>query len=125
MNKDLYVMVADGGRAKVFRSALPPVTLVTVHDHINYVGRRTPQEEERFCRDLCKLLDTEAKAGRYDALVLVAPPLFLDQLRTHLSQDCNARLLKSVAQDLLKTPEDKLLEHLCLDIPELQARKAS
>ena len=69
-------------------------------------------EKQHFIRDLAALLDKEAKRGRYDRLVLVAPPKALGYLRRALSDQVRDRITGEIRKDLMHLPTRDLPPHL-------------
>ena len=69
-------------------------------------------EKQHFIRDLAALLDKEAKRGRYDRLVLVAPPKALGYLRDALSDQVRGRITGEINKDLVHLPIQDLPRHL-------------
>ena len=66
------------------------------------------QAAENFARSLAHRLDAESARGRFDRLILVAPPRFLGWLRRHLAAVTLGKVTGSVAKDLRATS----VEHL-------------
>ncbi len=151
MTKRLYILLADNGRAKVFRSELPLTSLEIVYDQVHFQGKKKPSEiysdrpgsqpsgsggfhsfagerstheDEHFARELCKFIEGECRADRFDALIVAAPPHFLGELRKHLSCGCEAKLLGTHALDLVKMPADAIIDHLAHNNPVLAAHAA-
>lgn len=146
MNKHLYILVADSGRAKVFRAETPLASLETVYDKLNYRGRqkvsevyadragrqqtgsggyhsfageRETHEDERFSRELCKFLCDEYQRGKFDTLILTAPPPFMGQLRKHLRKTCRKVLLNTIDKDLVKLSEQDIIAQVLQGNPDL------
>lgn len=69
-------------------------------------------EAEVFARELGKWLETEHQAGRFDHLVLVCPPRFLGELRSHLSARCTEALVKTVNKDLVRARPADIVDHI-------------
>jgi protein required for attachment to host cells len=63
-----------------------------------------------FARRLAERLD--AKAGRFDRLLLVAPSAFLGELRAALGEAMHARLAGSLDRDLTRLPLADLAREL-------------
>lgn len=61
-------------------------------------------EETRFVREFSARLSRAASAGRFDRLILVAPPKVLGELREALEKAAAARVVDEVAKDLTKHP---------------------
>ena len=151
MTKQLYILLADNGRAKVFRSEMPLTSLEIVYDQVHFQGKKKPSEiysdrpgsqpsgaggfhsfagerstheDEHFARELCKFIEGECRAGKFDALVVAAPPHFLGELRKHLPRECEAKLVGSYPLDLVKMPNEAIIDHLGNSNPALAARSA-
>ncbi|NQW10163.1 MAG: host attachment protein [Alphaproteobacteria bacterium] len=62
-----------------------------------------------FAHEIARLLKHEKDtAGRYDQLVIVAPPSFLGDLRDCLSPTVKSCVTHEIAKDLTKLPEREL-----------------
>ena len=136
-----YILVADSGKAKIFKSDASLGALELVHEQANPAGRLTRteldsdrpgtqrnsiggthglggddnshhHESEVFACELCKYLQTEHQVGNYNSLMLVAPPHFLGELRQHLSKECQHVLGKTVNKDLLRADSKEIIAHL-------------
>ena len=64
--------------------------------------------KERFAREIAARLYAYAHRGRFDALVLVAPPHVLGDLRRELHQEVADRIVAEVPKDLTKHPVDQI-----------------
>src|ERR1700712_1213817 len=62
------------------------------------------QEEDRFAAATAEMLNARALRNDYDALVLVAPPHMLGELRKHLHKEVERRLVAEVPKDLVNAP---------------------
>lgn len=65
-------------------------------------------EQSDFARDLAEKLDVAARAGKYDQLIIAAPPHFLGDLRTVLGASARAKLQAAIDKDLVKLPSADL-----------------
>lgn len=61
-------------------------------------------DEERFAADAATLLNRRAQAGEFEALVVVAPPQTLGELRRHYDPAVQGRLLAEIGKDLTGHP---------------------
>jgi protein required for attachment to host cells len=61
-------------------------------------------EEDRFAAETAELLRKRALRNEYDALVVVAPPRTLGELRKHYHKEVEKRLAGEVAKDLTGHP---------------------
>lgn len=140
MKKTYYILVADAGAAKLYRTEGGSGTPELAHERSNPAGRKTRSElesdhpgmqrnsiggahslggdndaqrheSEQFARELCSMLKREHGAGKFTDLLIAAPPHFLGELRQHLSADCQKVLGKTLHKDLLRTDPKNLLVH--------------
>lgn len=147
--KQLYILVADSGRAKVFKGETPLDNLELVFDQVNFHGRqkaseiysdragsqrsgrggyhsfageRDAHEEYKFSRELCRFLCEEHRTGKYSELVLIAPPQFLGVLRKHLEKECGTVPLQTLDKDLVKQSEQDIIDSILENLPELNLK---
>ncbi len=135
-----WVLIADGSRARIFEQSgralksvrglslsaeLPPnrdlladrpgrafeSQTPTRHAMVN---RTDPHRELKraFAKRIARVLQSKLAEKRYDRLVVVAPPVTLGDLRRALPKGVRDRVEVEVAQDLIKTPQHQLAEHL-------------
>ncbi len=152
--EQLYILVADNGRAKIFRGEIPLEHLEIVFEDINskgrqkladfysdkagtqqsgsggfhsFAGERQSNEEEKYSRQLCHLLHKEHQAGKFNKLILIAPPHLLGNLRKHLERDCYKALTLAIDKDLTALNEKEILEKILeyQPNPDLSAMKVS
>ncbi len=69
-------------------------------------------EKQRFAHQLAAMLEDELNQGKFDRLVLVAPPKALGQLRDELSKSLRAKVSAELAKDLTHLPAQELQKHL-------------
>ena len=62
------------------------------------------QAEDRFAEASAEILNERALRKDYDALVVVAPPRTLGELRKHFHKEVERRLVAEVPKDLVNTP---------------------
>lgn len=62
------------------------------------------QEEDRFAAETAAALKARALDGDYEALIVVAPPRTLGELRKHYHKEVERRLVGEVPKDLTKMP---------------------
>lgn len=60
--------------------------------------------KHEFAREIAAVLETSAKAGRFDELVIVAPPVVLGELRKSLASQVTERVIADIDKDLTKHP---------------------
>ncbi len=68
--------------------------------------------KERFARDVAGALERAAGEKLYDALVLVAPPRTLGDLRQALGKHAGARVTREIGKDLTNISDHDLPAHL-------------
>ena len=123
------VLVADGRKLLFLRNAgdaaYPNLVVEHAEEHSNPADRdqasdaagraSSPQgasrssvqatdfhqlEEDRFAADAADLLKRRALAHRFDALIVVAPPKTLGELRKHYHKEVSDRLVGELDKDL-------------------------
>ena len=137
----LWYVVADGGRARfverdengAFRTILSFVS-ADLREKSSDFGKDRPTrvqdsvgparhavEPRRdlhqaakgdFIREVADQLDAEQKQGRFDELVLVAPPGVLTQLKDRLSKTVANTVVRDLQKDLTKVRDHELTAHL-------------
>jgi protein required for attachment to host cells len=77
-------------------------------------GERNPRKVEarRFARRVTDALDEERRSGKYDRLVVMAPPTFLGLLREEMPPAVHALLSAEIAKDLVHEPPEVLSGYL-------------
>jgi protein required for attachment to host cells len=77
-------------------------------------SRTDPREQLKrgYLELLADNLDKNLRAGRYDRLIVVAPPSALGVLRSAFSELVKAVVADELAKDLTKTPDHELGPHL-------------
>lgn len=68
--------------------------------------------KREFARTVVESLRKAMLSGRFDRLILVAPPAFLGDLRDLLPKDLQDKVAGDVARDLTNTPQQDLAAHL-------------
>ena len=72
-------------------------------------------EERHFARTVAAALEQMIRASRVKALIVVAPPRTLAELRNAFHSDVKACILAEVNKDLTKHPIDAIEKHLTGD----------
>jgi protein required for attachment to host cells len=142
MNKPrLWYVIADGGRARfvegdgegTFRT-LSSFVSTELHKSAHELGRDRPARvkesasparsaieprrdlhraaKENFIRTVADTLAAELKEGKFDELVLVAPPGVIAELKHSLSKPMSRVVVKELHKDLTKVPDHELTMHL-------------
>jgi protein required for attachment to host cells len=68
------------------------------------------QAKEKFAQAVAAQLNAAADA--FDELVIVAPPHTLSAIRQELNTATDAKVIGTLAKDLVKTPDDELWPHV-------------
>ena len=138
----IWVLVADATRARLFQVEQPQQTLTpTLGQELigsNLPSREIASDrpgrtfdrggqgrhamepstdparhaQEEFARDIVRLLDEKRESRSFERLVVVAPPQFLGDLRSLMSQQLQAAISAEIAKDLSKLPPHELQDHL-------------
>ncbi len=123
------VVVADGTGARFFRNTAPAGKIALAADgelkpkHLHHEGPagRRPNEsieethEATFAKQLANELYRRAHGGDFAALVLVADPQTLGEIRPSLHKEVKERIASELAKELTKAPvgdiQKSLLHH--------------
>jgi protein required for attachment to host cells len=62
------------------------------------------QEEDRFAAETAAMLKERALRNEFEALVVVAPPRTLGELRKHYHSEVEKRLVAELPKDLVNLP---------------------
>ena len=65
-------------------------------------------EEDRFAADTAELLKKRALQNDFEALIIVAPPRTLGELRKHYHKEVEKRLAGEIAKDLTGHPVEEI-----------------
>jgi protein required for attachment to host cells len=82
------------------RSAMEPKTDAAQH------------REAEFVRTVAQAIDTKAREGAYDRLIIAAAPIALGNLRKVMSDHVRKTILAELDKDLTKVPTPQLDKHL-------------
>ncbi len=112
-----FVVVADGTRARFFRNTGTESRIALTADgelkpsHLNDdgpAGKSPPErskhetDEATFAKQLANELYHRAQSGDFAALVLIADPQTLGQIRPLLHKEVQSRLISEIAKTLTK-----------------------
>lgn len=137
---DSVILVADGRKSLFFRNdgdaAAPNLTVVekdgrkdAAHHDIasDLAGRASntlgssmeevdfhQQEEDRFAAGIAGMLKERVLRHEFEALVTVAPPRTLGELRKHYHVEVERRIVAELPKDLVNTPVAEI-EKILLD----------
>jgi protein required for attachment to host cells len=141
-----WILVADGARARVFASRgtgkgvteLPDRAFIGSRQHSRDLGSDRPgrafdstgfarhamepptdphrRAEGEFLRAVVEWLIGQDNAGKFDHLIVIAPPRALGQLRQFLTKALIQKLVQEIALDLTQADAAEIETHL--GIPE-------
>ncbi len=112
-----FIVVADGTRARFFRNTGNESHMALTADgelkpsHLNAdgpAGKSPPErlqheiDEATFAKQLANELYRRAQRGDFNALVLIADPQTLGQIRPSLHKEVQSRLIAEIAKTLTK-----------------------
>lgn len=142
MKRSIWVVVADGRRARIFRASSPRGKLTELETMAQTEtalpgralwrdrpgrtfdsggpGRHAKEAEtghreqakSDFARDIGRQLEAAYHAGKFEKLVLVSEPGFLGHLRRHLNGELQHAVSEEVGKDLTTLPADKIRKQL-------------
>lgn len=140
--KRTWILIADGGRARVLQSMgggqhleevvglVQAIDLPASRDiaddkqgrsydsvgaHRHAIERRTDPHRElkrHFAEHLAEMIDAKAAEGALDRLVVVAPAVTMGDLRPAFSKRVLALVTAEIVSDLTKVPDDEIMQHL-------------
>lgn len=64
--------------------------------------------KDRFASDLAKILYQQAHKGRFEKIVIVAPPGTLGELRDEMHQEVSAKVIGEIPKTLTNHPIDEI-----------------
>ncbi len=68
--------------------------------------------KQAFARHVAAVINGAAERNEFDALVLVAPPKTLGEIRAALGEPAKRRVVAESPKELIKTPQAELAGHL-------------
>ncbi|TFH49551.1 MAG: host attachment protein [Lysobacterales bacterium] len=139
--KTTWIVVAESARARIFarsgsKGKLREITDLAhpesrLHDReltsdlpgrtSDSHGRRHSMEQasdpheheaDTFAVEVARCIDRGQREGGFDSLVLMAPPKFLGQLRTELSDSARGALVAELDKNLVEVDKKTLERHL-------------
>ncbi|ANT59195.1 MULTISPECIES: host attachment protein [Roseobacteraceae] len=132
-----WVLIADGEKALFLRNDVdeqdPDLNVVRIEEqenpsdreqsanrpgrmHDGGPGQKSAVEDtdwhelakERFADDLAEILYKQAHKGKFDRIVLVAPPATLGELRSKLHKEVSDKVVAELDKTLTNHPLDKI-----------------
>ncbi len=137
IDHNAWVMVGDGQKALFFRnegdSTYPNLEIVQVlqqdnpstseqgsdrpgRTHASVGTARSAMQEtdwhklekHRFAKEIADALYTAAHGGRYDKLVIAAPPMIMGDLRKAMHKEVSDKIIAEVSKDLTNMPPHEI-----------------
>lgn len=136
------ILVADGAHAQVFLNEGPDKGIVELDEYKQNIDLKPSREidadkqgrafdsggegrhamepptdskrhaKQEFHRELASRIETDLSTGKFDRLVLVAPPATLGDLRQSFSKNAADKIQGEIAKDLTKASPTELLLQL-------------
>ena len=137
IDHDAWVMVGDGEKALFLRNegdaTYPHLEVIDVLEHENPSTREQGTdrpgrahssagparsamqetnwhklEKHRFAKEIAQTLYQAAHSGRYQKLILTAPPMIMGDLRKALHKEVSTRVVAEVSKDLTNMPPHEI-----------------
>ncbi len=75
--------------------------------------------KDRFARDLSEILYAQAHKGKFDQIVIVAPPNTLGELRAELHQEVTDKIVAEIPKTLTNHPIDEIEKIVKSDLADV------
>lgn len=98
-----WLVVADGGRARVFKTPGLTLDLQEIEDLINadYTGTMlTEKDREKFAKRVSDYVEKGRLHQLYDRLRLAIEPKFLGMVKANLSEETRRLIFEQISEDL-------------------------
>jgi protein required for attachment to host cells len=69
-------------------------------------------EKHQFVAALAKTLDSAARTGKFEHLIVIAPPRTVGELRTLMSDHVESKLVQTIQKDLMKASISEVWEQV-------------
>ena len=123
----MWVLVADDAHARVF-SRDPRNVVVNRGAHqadeiLTWTLRELPDLTVQSSHgtslpaDMADRLNRRHAEGKFDGIVIVAPPAWLGEIRSHLSPAVRDAVMSELPKDLTKLPRARLLQQVIELLP--------
>jgi protein required for attachment to host cells len=110
-----WLVVADGGRARVFQMPGLTLDLQEVEELVNdeYTGTMlTEKDREKFAKRVGEYIEKGRLHQLYNRLRLAIEPKFLGMVRADLSEDTRRLIFEQISEDLLALNTSEIAAHL-------------
>ena len=120
--KKTWVLVGDGVKAQLYSLHAIPLRLTPVPSGRFRSGKARTRDleselEDKFVARVAAATNTAASAGKFDALILVAPPRALAAYRQHLDPTAKTKIKLQVRSEWTKLGIKEIEEHLAARLP--------
>jgi protein required for attachment to host cells len=115
MTVTTWVVVADGGRARIFETPGLKLDLREIEDLVNVAPGETALSEkdrEKFAKTVAERIEQGRLHHRYQRLRFAAEPKFLGMLRERLSDETRQMIFEEVNEDLSALDAREIQAHL-------------
>jgi protein required for attachment to host cells len=115
MNEVTWLVVADGGRARVFQMPGLTLDLQEKEDLVNdeYSGTvLTEKDREKFAKRVSDYLEQGRLHQLYHRLRLAVEPKFLGMVRANLSEETRRLIFEQISEDLSAFSTREIQAHL-------------
>ena len=110
-----WLVVADGGRARIFKMPGLTLDLEEVEDFVNdeYTGTvLTDKDRMKFAKRVGEFVEKGRLHQQYNRLRLVMEARFLGMVREELSEDTRRLIFEQVSEDLTALSAAQIEAHL-------------
>lgn len=107
-----WIVTASAQHARVFELRGSEIVLLETTEHAREVGDEGDEQTASLARELALKLRNARIAGRYERLILMAPPTVMSVLRGALDDVTRKHVVASVSGDVDHLPGYALLAHL-------------
>lgn len=110
-----WVVVADGGRARIFETRGLKLDLREIEDLVNIVpgGRALSEKDrEKFAKTIADYLEQGRLHQQYQRLRFAVEPKFLGMLRARLSEGTRHLIFEEINEDLSALDAREIQAHL-------------
>lgn len=112
--REHWIVVADHKKAHLYKKTPKGIDRVANIDAC--CSQPFPEEgtgrEERFLKDLAEWLNAAEREDAFERLVLIAPAVTTEEIRSLLGENVDTRVCDALASDVEQVTEDEIEDHL-------------
>lgn len=115
MVENTWVVVGDGGRARVFETPELTLQLRPIEELVNdeYTGTTlTEKDREKFAKRVAAYVEAGRLHQQYNRLRLALESKFLGMVKLDLSEDTRRMIFEQISQDLTSFSIEQIEAHL-------------